>query len=54
VADPEGSRRPRSSSGTHAAAACSADGNLIKDPDHDSVRKQSMTYVVPVALIDSR
>ena len=34
------------------AAACSADGKVIKDPDHDSVRKQSMTYVLPVALIN--
>ena len=24
--------------------ACSADGKVIKYPDHDSVRKQSMTY----------
>lgn len=42
VVAPVGARTERVSSDTQAAAACSAEGNVSRDPVHDSLRKQSI------------
>jgi hypothetical protein len=42
VVAPIGASSLRVSSDTHAAPACSAEGNVSRDPVHDSVRKQSI------------